>query len=219
MKKQSSKWINISLGYISDIVVIVHRFVMTALGLLCYHDAMKQSLFNILSDGLLCRYKVAIQHVQFLLEVERNGIPMTTNHYFSDNLEKCRQERMFSLMQEFSINDCKHGSVIRLSDAKRTHPMSNMEHIVQDIHDILQSYYKVARKRYVDNVVTQATSHFLITGPETPLNLFTPTFVSGLTKEELEHIVGEALRMKRERARLKKDIASLTEAKHILLHG
>jgi len=126
---------------------------------------------------------------------------------------------MFSLMQEFSINDCKHGSVIRLSDAKRTHPMSNMEHIVQDIHDILQSYYKVARKRYVDNVVQQATSHFLITGPETPLNLFTPTFVSGLTKEELEHIVGEAPRMKRERARLSKDIASLTEAKHILLHG
>ena len=123
------------------------------------------------------------------------------------------------MMQEFAINDCKHGSVIRLSDARRTHPMSNTDHIIQDIHDILHSYYKVARKRYVDNVVTQATTYFLIAGPETPLTLFSPTFVSSLTHEELEHVAGEAPRTRRERARLKRDIASLTEAKGVLSRG
>lgn len=122
-------------------------------------------------------------------------------------------------MQEFAIHDRVHGNVIRLTDAKRTHPMSNTEHIIQDIHDILQSYYRVARKRYVDNVVTQATAHFLISGPETPLHLFSPMFVSSLTKEELEHVAGEAPRMKRERGRLNREIASLTEAKSILSHG
>lgn len=88
MKKQSVKWVNISLGYISDIIVIVHRFMTTALDLLCYDDTMKQSLFNTLADGLLHRYKMAIKQVSFLLEVERNGLPMTLNHYFNDNLEK-----------------------------------------------------------------------------------------------------------------------------------
>lgn len=39
----------------------------------------------------------------------------------------------------------------------------------------------------MDNVVKQATAHSLITGPETLLNLFTPTFVSDLTRKELEH--------------------------------
>ena len=135
------------------------------------------------------------------------------------NAPSSRQDRMFSAMQEVSINDSTHGSVVRLSDAKLTHPMSNTEHIVRDIHDILQSYYKVARKRFVDNVVKQATGHFLVTGCETPLNLFSPTYVSTLTTEELEHIVGEAPRMKRERARLTKEIASLTEAKTILTRG
>ena len=127
-----------------------------------------------------------------------------------------RQDRMLSAMKEFSFDNCSHGSVVRLSDAKRTHPMSNTEHIVQDIHDILQSYYKVVRKRFVDSVVKQATDHFLVTGPETPLNLFSPTFVSALSTEELEHLAGEAPRMKRDKARLRKEIASLTEAKAIL---
>ena len=122
-------------------------------------------------------------------------------------------------MEEFSFNDCSHGTVVRLSDAKRTHPMSNLQHVVQDIHDILQSYYKVARKRFVDNVVKQCTDHFLVTGPKTPLNLFSPRFVSELASENLEHIAGEAPRIKKERAQLSKEISSLNEAKKILLHG
>lgn len=88
MKKQSTKWSHISLGYVSDVVVIIHRFVTTALDSLYYDDAMKTALFNTLADGLLVPYKGAIEQVQFLLEVERNGIPMTTNHYFNDNLKK-----------------------------------------------------------------------------------------------------------------------------------
>lgn len=88
MKKQSSKWYSISLGYVSDVIVLVHRFILTALDSICYDDTMQRSLIGILFDGLLNRYKGAIRQVEFLLQVERNGTPMTTNHYFNDNLEK-----------------------------------------------------------------------------------------------------------------------------------
>ena len=88
MKKQSSKWTGISLGYVSDVIVIVHRFICKALDVTCYDGAMKATLMGVLFDGLYCRYKNAIEHVNFLLEVERNGTPLTTNHYFNDNLEK-----------------------------------------------------------------------------------------------------------------------------------
>jgi hypothetical protein len=40
--------------------------------------------------------------------------------------------------------------------------MSNIEHAVQDLHDILRSYYKVARKRFVDNICMQAAGYLLI---------------------------------------------------------
>ena len=88
MKKQSSKWTSISLGYVSDVIVIIHRFIATALGSICCDDTMKAPLLGMLSEGLLSRYRKAVQHVEFLLEVERNGTPMTMNHYFNDNLEK-----------------------------------------------------------------------------------------------------------------------------------
>jgi hypothetical protein len=127
-----------------------------------------------------------------------------------------RQDRMIAAMQEFTFSDCSHGSVVRLTDAQRTHPMSNTEYIIQDIHDILQSYYKVARKRFADNVVKQAIDYFLLTGPEAPLKLFSPNFVSALSSNELDHIASEAPVVKRERNRLMKEISSLEAAKTIL---
>jgi hypothetical protein len=119
-------------------------------------------------------------------------------------------------MSQISFNDCSHGEVIRLEDLKQSHPMSNAAHVVQDLHDILFSYYKVARKRFVDSVCMQAADHFLVNGPRTPLALFCPTFVSGLDAEQLETIAGEDHGTRRMRLHLKRDIASLEEARKIL---
>ena len=94
--------------------------------------------------------------------------------------------------------------------------MSNTDHVVQDLHDIRFSYYKVARKRFVDSVCMQAADNHLVNGSETPLALFSPTFVSALTHEQLETIAGEDQGTKKTRARLKRDITSLEEAKKIL---
>ena len=119
-------------------------------------------------------------------------------------------------MAGLSFNDCTHGTVVRLEDMMQNHPQSNIEHIVQDLHDILFSYYKVARKRFVDSVCMQAADHHLISGDETPLALFSPAFVSCLNMEQLELVAGEDQRTRRRRAQLKRDIASLDEAKKIL---
>lgn len=109
-----------------------------------------------------------------------------------------------------------YGEVVRLTDVMKGQSMSNEQHIIHDIHDILQSYYRVTRKTFVDNICKQATDHFLLAGPESPLYLFSPMFVSHLATEELESIAGETAGMKRQRAQLRKEIESLTEAKKIL---
>jgi hypothetical protein len=126
---------------------------------------------------------------------------------------------MLVAMEKFKLVDATHGSIVRLNDAKRIHPMSNTEYIIQDIHDILHSYYKVARKRFADNVVKQATDHFLLTGPQAPLKLFSPHFVSALSSDELNHIASEAPIVKRKRSKLVKEISSLEAAKTILTRG
>jgi hypothetical protein len=87
---------------------------------------------------------------------------------------------------------------------------------VQEIHDVLKSYYKVARKRFVDSVVMQAADYHLVTGPLSPLKVFTPQFVNGLTDEQLEEIAGEDPGGRRKRAALNKEIADLEAGKKVL---
>ena len=94
--------------------------------------------------------------------------------------------------------------------------LSNLEHTVCDLHDILKSYYKVAHKRFVDNVCMQAADFHLVTGPDTPVRVFSPKFVSKLSPEQLETIAGEDISRKRKRAELEREIKSLEKARKFL---
>jgi hypothetical protein len=87
-------------------------------------------------------------------------------------------------LSESAFSDCRHGTVVRLEDIVQNHPLSNDDYIIREIH-ILKSYYKLSRKRFVGNVRMQAADFYLLTGPETPLKLFSSKFVAGLTTAKL----------------------------------
>lgn len=87
-KKQSTNWEALALGYVDDIVSLVHSFTMDLLAKICIDPRARQGLHAVLLDQLTDRYKKSIDHTKFLLVVERSGTPMTMNHYFADNLEK-----------------------------------------------------------------------------------------------------------------------------------
>ena len=88
MKEQSKKWSSIALGYVSDVVTIVHSFVTELLPLICPDERVRNGLTTLLMDGLLERYRRAVTQVEFVLQVERAEKPATQNHYFNDTLEK-----------------------------------------------------------------------------------------------------------------------------------
>lgn len=127
-----------------------------------------------------------------------------------------RQRRMRARMESKAFSDCRHGEVVKLDDIMQNHPMSNAYHAIQDLHDILHSYYKVARKRFVDSVRMQAADHYLTTGPNAPLKLFSPAFVAGMTPTQLEEVAGEDLTLKRRRMQLEKESKDLADGKMIL---
>lgn len=88
MRKQSAKWANFTLGYISDIITIVHQFILTALNVACVDQHVCHRLKARLMDSLLSKYQDAIKQVSFILDIERNGTPLTLNHYFNDSLQQ-----------------------------------------------------------------------------------------------------------------------------------
>ncbi|KAK6065239.1 dynamin family protein [Seiridium cupressi] len=216
MKQQAQKWSDIALGYVSDVISLVHSFIMKLLRFVAPNDRVRDELVSVLMDQLTEQYRHAVSHTKFLLEVELQGRPATYNHYFADALEKCRQERMRSQLAAVSFNDCSHGEVVRLADIVQNHSSGNAEHTVREIHDILRSYYNVARKRFVDNVRMQVADHFLVTGPSAPLKVFSPTFVSTLSAAQLDSVAGEELAVRRQRRELEKRMELLEEGRRIL---
>jgi hypothetical protein len=127
-----------------------------------------------------------------------------------------RRERIRDSLKDKVLTGSTLGAVVRLDDMVQTHPMSNIEHVVQEVHDILKSYYKVARKRFADNLIMQAADHHLVTGPCSPLKLFSPSFVSELTDEQLLEIAGEDAALRSKRAALNKEIADLEAGRKVL---
>ena len=128
-----------------------------------------------------------------------------------------RQKRLRDAMAKKAVQDSHRGQVVRLNDIVDHHDMSNSQHTVQDIRDILQSYYKVARKRFVDNVCMQAADHHLVTGAEAPMKLFSATWVNALSDDRLEDIAGEDMNSRRRRQQLRKEIKYLEAGRAVLL--
>lgn len=98
----------------------------------------------------------------------------------------------------------------------QNHPMSNTEYIVQNFYNILESYYKVVRKRFVNIVCMQGTNHHFITGPNSPLKLFSPAFVINISTKQLEEVAGKNIALKRKRKQLQKEMLNLEAGRKIL---
>jgi hypothetical protein len=88
MKKQSVKWPFIARGYISDVIAMVHRFIKKALRAACGDSRISKNILSLLWNDLVMKYQRAISHVDFILSIEREEMPMTLNHYLNDTLQK-----------------------------------------------------------------------------------------------------------------------------------
>ena len=216
-QEQSKKWDRLAIVYISDVIQVVHSFASELLSALCPDPYVQSNLWTLLTDELLGRYEKAIDHTHFILCVERKGTPLTTNHYFNDNLQKARAERLKSALKGQVVSFGKeHSQWVKVDAIVDSVQMGNLQHTVEDIHAILKSYYKVARKRFVDVVCMQAADYLLVTGPESPLRLFTPSFVHHLNSDNLNLIAGEDVVSKRTRSALVHEIKCLRAGKKLL---
>ena len=171
-----------------------------------------------------------MDHARFLLHIEREGRPCTYNHYLNAEIQKKRQGRMTKIFNEADKHEQRFGVVaekheqnsVKLAGQqyKDVNSMianrSNAQHTREDIHDVLESYYKVARKRFVDNICTQVISHFLLDGAESPLNILSPDLILHLSADQLDAIAGEDDETGRHRAFLKAEIVNLEAAAKVL---
>jgi Dynamin central region/Dynamin family len=221
-QEQSKNWESLTMAYIGDIVFYAHDFICKVLAHICPDERVRSGLWSSLQELLVERYEKAITHVKFIIQVERLGTPLTTNHYFNENLQKFKTGRLEKLLAKHAEKTYKHNGdseadlVVKLPQIQQSITMNNADHTIQDIHDILKSYYKVARKRFVDTVCMQGSDFHLLTGEVSPLRIFGTSFVSGLSAAQLDIIAGEEASIKQLRKSLTNEIAALEEGKKLL---
>ncbi|KAK3954542.1 P-loop containing nucleoside triphosphate hydrolase protein [Pseudoneurospora amorphoporcata] len=220
-RDQTTKWGPMTEYYVSTIIMGIHHFILSVLKGICADGKLYEAIKSIIMDDLLARYANGLNHAKFLVQVERETKPYTVNHYFSSNLQKSRGDRVSEALKGKRIWDghCHSGGayVVKFDHVKSAITnKSNTEHAQDDIHDILKSYYKVSRKRFVDNVWLYAVDHHLLSGPNSPLTLFSEQWVLGLDEDSLNAIAGESRSTRDKRKELTKKIVDLEEALRIL---
>lgn len=225
-REQSEKWSDMTMAYLSETIVMIHRFIYGALFELCANARVRENIWSAIADEVAKRYKVAMEQAAFIVSIERNQTPYTLNHYFNKNLQKSRGDRMAKLLEGkvryesvYEKNHVRNTTplIVNLEDVKTaTINKSNMQQSIEDVHDSLRAFYKVARKRFVDTVYQQLVQGLLLTGPKSPLSVFDQDWVLSLDAGELDMIAGELPTVKEQRTLLQKKIKDLEVAMQIL---
>ncbi|CCF37109.1 interferon-induced GTP-binding protein Mx1 [Colletotrichum higginsianum] len=272
-KEQSKKWKPLVLQHVSRAIVIVHDFIGETLRLKCPDDGTFEELHDqFLLPKLRASYQRAMDHAQFLIDVELSGQPYTMNHYFNSNLQVSQATRLQEAIDKVvgpatcnaSENGASNGmskgggsgstaapkttggvlgpdrdeSPFNFSQQKKDEPSgaagwwvpramipklttnrSNAEQVREDIHDILRSYYKVARKRFVDVVLQQVIFHFLLDARDSPIKIFCPDLVMGMNDRQLRMIAGEDSATQEKREHLARIVENLKLAAEELRFG
>lgn len=198
-------WKDIVFSHLDDTIQLVHSFITKVLLSVVTNEHVRKALWeDVLADKIIAAYKRAVDHAQFLLDIELNTTPCTYNYHFSSNLHQLREQRFKKAYGALA----KTHRGLTFEEYRRVNAnKNNAEQVIEEIHDILYSYYKVSRKRIVDAICQQVVGHCLVSGgrdgvgkDKSPLLIFDSKLVMDLTDAELENIAGEdqASRLRRD---------------------
>ncbi|KAH0595313.1 hypothetical protein MHUMG1_07063 [Metarhizium humberi] len=217
-REQSTNWAPLTKAYLSKIILVIHHFIMRVLALSCADTKVLEEIKSFITSELLDRYQAGMEQAMLLVSLERDKKPYTLNSAFNTELHGSRSQRVLNpLKRKATCPYNNNNKYVNLNEIEAVVTnKSNLQNAHEDIHDILESYYKVARERFVDNVYRQAVDHCLLTGPMSPLLLFTEKWVLGIEEEKLSCIAGESHLVREKREQLKKKIQDLQGALKIL---
>jgi len=173
------------------------------------HPRVKSFLSEIFNEWFERKRKVIHQKLEIKFQDEQS-YPMTENHYYMDTVAKIKAERMKKyLLPHFSGNgqmELKQvqqilGQLIESWNKGRSNEDSEAEYV----RDFLKAYYKVARKRFVDNIAQVMRLEYL---DKTVLKDLRNFFTTKSFKNKTRLFVHDEDQILR-RQELKKTLASL----------
>lgn len=225
-KEQSKKWPMMARAHVSNAILVVHHFIRTALDSVCPDSNVRAELWPFLLEDLQQKYQRAMNHAEFLLEVEFQSKSITYNPAFETKLSKFKAGPAEQLKLEtdklLEHDTMSYGNWNRLVSSLRSNlstvlgTKNTIETTKTGIHDVLRSFYDISRSRFVDVLCQQVIDHFLLFSNNGPLTILSDSVILKMTPEQLENIAGEDMLSRERREKLAQDIDGLTKALKIL---
>lgn len=215
-REQSRQWDKMVKVYMGEVVRLIHHFMTEALRAVCIDGEITKDIWSAILDPVLQRYRKGVDQAMLLVDVERRQSPFTLNGSFNGEVQAARGRRMREILKSkawkssSSYSEERVKMVINLDDVlDTTTDKTNEQHLREEIHDKLRSYYHLAVDRFMDTIFRQAVGYHLLTGPSSPLTVFSQGWVIDLEPEKLEFIAGE-----KEAAKTRRKILN-TKSKHL----
>ncbi|KAL4733846.1 P-loop containing nucleoside triphosphate hydrolase protein [Aspergillus similis] len=188
-RQQSAPWKDIALAHIDKVSEVVRAYNEQVFSKIILDEDVRHKLTTRVTrvqDAAHARAKTEFARI---LDDERGGILQTVNHYYADTLNAIRDERVRTRLKQISIHE---NALVQfnLADVMKKVHLSNEDQAVNDIHDILKAYYKVALKRFADNVVIQIVERYIL-GQDGPFGALCSDMVNDMEEGELLEIAGE----------------------------
>ena len=211
--RQTVRWVPIAQEYVDKVVSLIRNCNLSLFAQLPVDERLKRKVLDTITDGMETSITAARSDLSRILTDEREGPLITINHYFADNLAAARAERVVAQLTKLGYKDGQQYAMNFKSLTSVAHS-SNEASAVHDIHDVLNAYYKVALKRFNDNVVNQVVERNLL-GPGGPLTVFAPEWVGRLDSDELAAIAGEDFTTSNARTELTAQLGRLDQARKV----
>ncbi|KAL9023560.1 MAG: hypothetical protein Q9196_007129 [Gyalolechia fulgens] len=219
--EQSAPWEAIARDHVDKVWKAVKEFLNHAVAYVAdstTSEAIFQKIFKPALNQLLENLN---EKTTELLTPHQKGHPITYNHYFTETLQKLRNERNRKeyskiIKQFFAVPtlershhcDGQH-DLYQLVTAlvQRTEPDMN-RFASSEALDCMEAYYKVALKRFIDDVAVEIIEAKLIS----PLGgIFTPVAVSAMPADSVTSMAGESEDDRAQRAQLIEQLDVLTK--------
>ncbi|KAI1375986.1 putative dynamin GTPase [Hypoxylon crocopeplum] len=209
--EQSSRWPAIAEKLVQKVAEMVCKWIGQGISDTVPDDHVRHEVLGLCIIRFRGTERLATEELEKLINDERKQ-PITYNHYYTDNIQKWRNESTEKILKPAlseavglegtrPIHGNKTERVERVSHELQTKIVVNMvEQACNEAEMALNSYYKVAMKTFVDNVCRQVIERHLLTPLPT---IFSPQVVAGLSDEELLRIGSEPRKKQDRRAQLK----------------
>ncbi|KAF3037602.1 hypothetical protein E8E12_000726 [Didymella heteroderae] len=224
--EQSRPWQALATKHMEQVARAVTRFLQHLISHIADASTSGALFQTLVEPALEDIIEDAKRKTTDLLRPHQQGHPITYNHYFTETVQQVKRDRsraeLTHIIQDvFNVTSLRPSSSAQylqmdyrpLLDALMEHSNPDMNrYACSEALDCMQAYYKVAFKRFVDDIAVQAVETNLIAKLG---DILSPIKVSNLTSDMITSVAGESDESHAKRKRLTNQLDVLIQGLEI----